>query len=235
MLRDRLGRMARRAASLIEGRREPGRVPGADRAFAAFHDAAEGAVAMVGAALVSTWEIGLTDVGRALAGKIPDDRRAALVERLSDGLVPVQQPINAAGHRLRAAAQQAARQSLAGATPEAAAAGLSKALSPLAAETQTGWERSTDWLADLFQVYADPPAVRARFAAVGGEVARVLSVAAVSFSRALDEAATGTELEAGLLAALEAWRAEACAGLERVVYTARTALVEAPLRAGEAP
>ena len=71
--------------------------PVASEPFSSKHDAAfaqhlgdtEAAFQLVGAAIVSTWEVALTDIAGALRGRIPAEAQSKFIERMSDGIVPL--------------------------------------------------------------------------------------------------------------------------------------------------
>ena len=83
-----------------------------DGAMAALDQSAEGAFAVLGAAVVSSWEVGLTDLARALRGRIEESEQADLVERMSDALVPTESPFSGAGKRYRHAVKMGTKKAL---------------------------------------------------------------------------------------------------------------------------
>ena len=76
----RLARKARDRARPAPSSGEGGFNRAQDGAMAALDGSSEGAFAVLGAAVVSSWEVALTDVSRAMRGRIDEERQAELIE-----------------------------------------------------------------------------------------------------------------------------------------------------------
>jgi hypothetical protein len=111
----RLRRLARKARDRT--RPAPSRDGGGfsraqDGAMAALDRSSEGVFAVLGAAVVSSWEVALTDVSRAMRGRIDEGRQAELIECMSDALVPTEAPFSGAGKRYSHAVMMGTRAGL---------------------------------------------------------------------------------------------------------------------------
>ncbi|MCB9777278.1 MAG: hypothetical protein H6742_01775 [Alphaproteobacteria bacterium] len=226
----RLRGLARRVRDRVAG---AGRDSGAgfdasqDMAFAVLQEEGDSAWQRVGASLVSAWEIGLTDTSRALAGRIPDDDRRRLVERISDALVPTQQPLNDAKAAFSRAVTDGTREGLAAGRLDVATAPLAAVMAGVGADLAGGWEKTTGYLAPVFEVLPDPEAARAAFREVGPALQQLFDEQGATFARALAALPEGDDLEHDLREAVDAWYAATSRGVEVTVYRGRTVLVDA--------
>lgn len=235
MIRDRLKGLARRVRE--RGRGEgvgTGFGPAQDRAFAQAHDNAEGSFQVFSAAMVSSWEVLLTDLGRGLAGRLPEEERGRLVERVSDALVPTQTPIQGVGRKFSHALKTGVKEALQQERLDAAVGPLCGVLGKLPEEVATGWAKTSEYLAPLFEVLEDPE-VGPAFAAGGPALAGLLGAAARTFEADMAALPEQRELEPALIAAVDRWRDAAVRAVETEVYARRELLVQAARALPKAP
>lgn len=239
----RLRGFARRVRDRVAGPRAIGDAfgPSDDRAFAQLDDVADSAFALVGSAIVSTWEVTLTDVGRAMSGRLPEAERVQLIERLSDAIVPTLGPIQGAGRRFRAGIKAGVKAGLRSGSLADATAPLGHALAGLTPPVREGWETTTGYLAPVFDALPDSDSLRTAFAEAGAELAELLDRQAAEFADRMAALPEAPALEPALVGALDAWQQHVVRGLEHILYDRRTVLVEAARRlpatgrSGEAP
>ncbi len=198
-----------------------------DKAFAHLDEAADATFKLVNAALVSTWEITITDVARALNGRVPEDERVKLVERISDALVPTQGPLRDAERRFRDAIKAGVKAGLASGQLADATAPLPAALEGLPSALREGWNKTVEYLEPVIDRLPESATTRARFAETGAVLERLLSDENVRFTQAMAELPQSTDLKRALTGALDTWQERVCAGLESALYDRRTTLVEA--------
>lgn len=227
MIRDRLKGLARRV-------RDRGKEPGVgtgfgpaqDRAFAQAHDDAEGSFQVFAAAMVSSWEVLLTDLGRALVGRVSEEERGRLVERVSDALVPTLTPVQGVGRRFSHALKTGVREALQQERLDAAVGPLAAVLDGLPAELERGWAKTSEYLGPLFERLGDAE-LEAAFAAGGPALAALLREAARGFAADVAALPQQPELGPALTAAVDRWRDAAVRAVETEVYTRRELLVQA--------
>ena len=84
----RLKGLARRVKRRVAGTSSVGDRfgPAQDTAFARLDDNADSSFQIIGASVVGTWEVLLTDLAKAMRGAVPDAKARKLVERVSDAL-----------------------------------------------------------------------------------------------------------------------------------------------------
>lgn len=231
-----LGRL-RSIAHKVRGRLGAGEGPVADgrfgahndKAFAVLAEEADGAFQRVGASLVGAWEVGITDLARALEPRLPSAEKGRLTERLSDALVPTQQPLQDGKKRFASAVQKGAREGLQSGQLADAVRAPVQSLQGLGAELAQGWQKTTTYLGPLFEALPDPELPQ-RFAAVGPTLQALLDEEARRFAEAVTQLQTRGDLEAGLRAAMEDWYQKVSVGLEIRVYEGRNLLVKAAER-----
>ena len=201
----------------------PGRVgegfpPGAERAFATLHDSAEGVFGQVGAALTSTWEVLLTDVGRAMSARVPEAERRVLVERLSDALVPTAGALRHAERPFQAAltegVKQARRQDRLALATEPLAACVGALGEPVAA----GWSNTQSYLQPWISAFPDPESLRGALVFTGGELRQVFDRQAQTYGDQLRALPGQDDLQKALLEATDAWKRGVVRGVEVAIY-----------------
>lgn len=203
--------------------------PGSERAFAALDDNAESAFSSVSAAVVSSWEVLLADVARAL-GPMPAEARGKLVERISDALVPTMSSLQHAERPFREAIKGGVRIALRSGRLQDATDPLVSHLESLGEPFATGWSKTVQYLQPVFEVLPEPDKVRASLAFLGGELRRVFDSEAAAFQRRVGALSRANALEPALFEAMEAWKQGVIRGLEMTLYEARNRLVEAAAR-----
>lgn len=200
--------------------------PHNDKAFAVLAEEADGCFQRVGASLVGAWEVGITDLARALEPRLPSAEKARLTERLSDALVPTQQPLQDGKKRFASAVQQGAREGLqSGRLADALRAPVAS-LQGLGAEMAQGWQKTTTYLGPLFEALPEPELAQ-RFATVGPTLQALLDEEGQRFADAVQQLEHKGDLEAGLRLAIEDWYQKVSVGLEIRVYEGRNHLVKA--------
>ena len=228
-----LRNIAKRAAGRVIGQAKgPGSGSGTgfgkeqDAAFAQLDHEADGAFQLVGAALVGTWEVAITDVGRALDGKIDEAKRMEMVERFSDALVPVQQPLQASGHEVRAAIKDGVKHGLESGKLMDACSPMAHALTTIGAPFAEGWAKTTDYLGPIFEVLPDADAAQAEFLTAGPELAAAFDAHAAAFWTELQGLPSQPDLRRALCDALDTWRDAMVRSLETIIYARRQVIVD---------
>jgi hypothetical protein len=178
----------------------------------------EAAFQLVGAALVSTWEVGLTEIGRAFVGKMPQPERNKLVARVSDALVPLQQSLQTASHSYGATVKQAVQTGRLSGELSSATALLAQVVQPLAGCVDEGWTKTTEYLAPIFDALLDGEAVASAFAAGGPELAQAFSSASSDYAAALAALPQSSDLAGGLAVSLQDWQRAVCRAIELIVF-----------------
>lgn len=164
-----------------------------------------------GASIVSAWEVGAAELGRAVVGRADDK---ALVERFSDALVPTLQPFQDLHKGIGGAMRDGLAAGLATGSVAAATAPLQGLLTGLDARAADGWGKTTKHLDPLFALCARPDEARDRFRA-GERPLRQTCIDADAIWRArLDALPAAPGLWEGLTGAAEAWQLTATRGLE---------------------
>lgn len=224
--------LARRVLDRIGGPRLVGEGfgPGSERAFATLHDGAESSFSALGAAAVSSWEVLLADLSRALQ-RLPAPDRARLVERVSDALVPTVSPLQHGERPFRAALQSGVQAALRSGRLEDATEPLCAHLETLGEPVAAGWGKTVAFLQPVCEALPEPEALRGKLAFTGGELRGVFDAEAARFRARMEELPRAPALEPALAGALDAWKQGVVRGLEVAIYGARTRLVEAAARA----
>jgi len=227
-----LRNLARHLLDRVSGPHEAGaRYTGsAERALARLHDGAESAFNAVGAAAVSSWEVLLADLARALS-QLPAEQRAALITRVSDALVPTVAPLQHGERPFRAALQQGVQAAARSGQLADAVEPLIEHLESLGEPVANGWAKTTAFLAPLYDALAEPDALRGALAFTGGELRGVFDNEAALFRARMEALPRATSLDAALLDALAAWQQGVVRGIEVAIYGARTRLVGPASRA----
>ena len=205
----------------------PGFSSAQDGAMAALDQSAEGAFAVLGAAVVSSWEVGLTDLSRALRGRIEDSEQSDLIERMSDALVPTESPFSGAGKRYRHAVKMGTKKALETERLEDAIAPLGEAIGVLGSAFAQGWPKTAGHMEPLFVLLGDEQSLRDAFLAHGPRLQAALDTAWRNYVDALDRIGEARNLETALVDSLEAWKDEAVRAVEISLYESRDVLVKA--------
>lgn len=219
-----LRQLARRVRDRLDGPVVGERFPAnGAAAFAALDASAEGVFSSVGAAVVSSWEVLLADVGRAL----PPDQRAKAVARISDALVPTLSPLQHLDRPFR-------EQNSAGVKVALRSGRLVDATDPLAtwfeglgAPVAAGWAKTVGYLGPICELFEEPEALRGSLAFTGSALRGVFDEQARVFAEAMAALPTAPSLEPALMSALDGWKTRVVRGVEMTIYGARTKLVEA--------
>ncbi len=223
--------LARRVLDRIGGPREAGAgfTQGSERAFAALDDNAESAFSALGAAVVSSWEVLLADLGRALQ-HLPAEPRGRLVERVSDALVPTAAPLQHGERPFRAAVQSGVKAALRSGRLEDATEPLCAHLETLGEPVAAGWAKTVAFLQPVYEALPEPDALRGALAFTGGELRGVFDQEAARFRARMEALPRASALEPALNQALDAWKQGVVRGIEVALYGARTRMVEAAAR-----
>ena len=228
----RLKRLARKAREL---RRDPASAAivgpnfsaAQDGAMAALDRSAEGAFAILGAAVVSSWEVALTDLSRALRGRVDESQQAELIERMSDALVPTESPFSGAGKRYSHAVKTGTKTALESGRLSDAVAPLGDAVGVLGSAFAQGWPKTAGHMEPIFEALGGDPSTKEAFLALGPRLQSELDDAWRNYVRTLDEIGQASHLETALVDGLEAWKDEAVRAVEVVLYQSRDVLVKA--------
>lgn len=197
-----------------------------DVAFAQLDLSAEGSFAVFNAAMVASWEVLITDLSRALTPRMDRGAAPALVERISDALVPTLSPIQAVGKRFQQAGRSGVRAALQSGLLRDATDPLVAAVHPVGAAVAEGWSKSVDYLGPLFEVMgAEGPAGRLALDPGGRELEARMDAAADGLARDLAALPGAAELSRPLVLAVDAYAAAITRAVEEVVYARRTALL----------
>ncbi|RME27771.1 MAG: hypothetical protein D6798_03810 [Deltaproteobacteria bacterium] len=197
-----------------------------DTAFAVLAEEGEGGFSRVGAALVSAWEVGITDLARVLEPRLERDVKNRLTERLSDALVPTQQPLNDARRRFAEAVRTGLQAGLASGRLTDATAPPVAVLQGLGAEVAAGWVRTTDYMAPLWEALPSDDLAE-RFGAIGPRLQQLFDEEAARFADAMAALPQGHDLQNDIIDACDVWYQACSRGVEITVYDGRTILVEA--------
>lgn len=229
----RLRHLARKVRGKLGGR--PANVgdhfgPDNDVAFAVLEEEGDAAFQRVGASLVGAWEVGITDLARVLEPRLESAAKYKLTERLSDSLVPTQQPLQDAKHAFSAAVKKGAQAGLKSGRLADAVAPAVTMVDGLADPVAKGWQKSAEYMQPLWETLPDGARVKADYAALGGRLQALLAEQAGVFRQAMAALPGQPDLERGIRDAMEAWYAKVSVGIELIVYDGRTLLVKAAER-----
>jgi hypothetical protein len=224
----RIRGLASRVKRKITGQKRVGDAFGQsqDTAFARLDHNAEAAFQLVGASLVGTWEVLLTDLGRSLSGVMPDTESRPLLDRISDALVPTQGPLQDVGRNYRRSLKQGVQKGLQSGQLSDATETILASLAPFPDKFSTGWDKTVDYLEPIFTALDVDGTAEKRFREGRAELESLLRThndAYAASMRALPEA---DDLDRALTDALDTWRAAVVRGIEMTLYDKRTALVE---------
>lgn len=195
--------------------------------MAALDTSSEGVFAVLGAAIVSSWEVALTDLSRALRGRIPDSQQADLIERMSDGLVPTESPFSGAGKRYSHAVKMATKAALQSGQLADATTPLGEAVGVLGSAVAQGWPKTVNHIEPLIDALGDPEGTRSALLELGPRMQAALDDAWRGYVVELETLGECPDLERGLIDALESWKDEAIRAMEVLLYEGRTVLVDA--------
>ena len=201
--------------------------PSQDTAFARLDHNAEAAFQLVGASLVGTWEVLLTDLGRALNGAMPDVESRPLLDRISDALVPTQGPLQALGRNYRRSLKQGVQKGLQSGNIADATETILASMVQFPEELSSGWNKTVDYLEPIFSALDADGAAEKRFRAGGAELEGLLRTHNEAYAEAMRALPQADDLDRALTDALDTWRAAVVRGIEMTLYDKRTALVEA--------
>ena len=233
MAAGRLRGMARRVKNKIQGNSiavGEGFGPSQDAAFAHLDDAADSAFQLIGASLVSSWEVLLTDVSRSMDPNVPSvvspEKLREMLDRISDGLVPTQGPVQNTGKLYRRNLKKGVKHALQTGRLQDATNPLSLSLKELGPEFHAGWLKTIEYIEPVFEVIDVDGAVRARFEAGGPEMEAMFRECLRNYNAAQDALPQASDLRAAVVTALETWQQSVSRGLEIFIYDCRTAMVK---------
>jgi len=229
---NRLKGLARRVKRRVGG---PGPVgdsfgPAQDAAFARLDDNAEASFQIIGASVVSTWEILLTDLARAASGAITPADSKKMVERISDALVPTQEALQQAGRAYRKALKLGVQQALRSGRLSDATGPVCAALGPLPSKLAQGWVKTAQYLEPVLSDLSPGGDLLADFVGREEELRAAIAAHNAAYTQAMQAMAAETDLSAALGGALDTWRDGLARTLELFLYDRRTAMVDAAKR-----
>lgn len=221
--------IARRLADRLRGPATVGDrfTPATADAFAKLDADAEGLFGAVGAAVVSSWEVLLTDVGRALHQRVPKAVAAERVQRLSDALVPTASPLQHGERPFQEALRAAVREAQRTGRLSDATLPLVAVVEGLGAPLASGWGKTVQYMAPVIDATAEPEKLRGALAFTGGELRGVFEREAAGLASRLELLPHAPALEPALLECFETWKHGVVRGLEIALYEARTRLLTA--------
>lgn len=229
----RLRNLARRVKGRLGGHPAvvgEGFGPERDVAFAVLEEEGDGAFQRVGASLVGAWEVGITDLARALEPRLATAAKNKLTERLSDALVPTQQPLQDAKHSFSAAVKKGTQAALKSGRLADATAPTVVMMDGLGAPIAQGWAKTTEYLAPLWTALPDGAQVQAAWSALGPRLQALLDEQAATYRAAMAALPRQPELEPAIRLAMDEWYTKVSVGIEMIVYDGRTLLVQAAER-----
>lgn len=199
-------------------------------AFAQVEIDAEGAFQLLGAALVSTWEVGITEIGRAFMNQMPEADRKVLVNRVSDGLVPIQQPLQQTGHGVGVAIKQGVQAARLANRIGPATAPLAALVAPLGTQIEAGWQKATEYLSPVFAVLPNTDVVTREFEEAGALLAEAFDLSAARFAEDLNQAAEHAACGPALTEAINTWQRAVCRSVEIIVFARMNLIANAAKR-----
>ncbi|MFT5686640.1 MAG: hypothetical protein ACI8RZ_007596 [Myxococcota bacterium] len=225
----RLRGIASRVKRKIAGQKSVGEGfgPSQDMAFARLDANADAAFQLIGASLVGTWEIFLTDLSRALSPTMEVAESRPLLDRISDALVPTQGPLQTGGRNYRKSLKHGVQTGLQSGTLSDATEAILVSMADFPEEMSSGWLKTVDYLEPIFTALDPDGVAEARFRAGGGELLAILNAQNDAYSAAMRALPQAEDLDRALTDALDIWRAGVVRGIEVTLYDKRTALVEA--------
>lgn len=227
---DRLRQLARKVRGRLgSGGRPVGDRFGSDRdvAFAVLAEEGDSAFQRVGASLVGSWEVGITDLARALEPRLQNAAKNKLTERLSDALVPIQQPLNDAKHSFGLAVTEGTQAALRSERLADAWAPSLRILQGLGSQTAAGWAKSTEYIGPLWEALPAEGEPRQQFGALGARIERLMDEAAADWQGVMNDLPQQSDLQRVIRDATDAWYGKVSVGIEMIVYDGRTVLVQA--------
>lgn len=229
---DRLKGIARRVKRRVAGDSAVGDGfgPAQDTVFARLDDNADASFQLIGASVVGTWEVLLTDVSRAVNGAVPEAEGRKLLDRISDALVPTQEPMQSASRIYRKALKQGVQQALSTGRLADATAPVVASLALLPDKMGQGWVSTAEYLEPVLSVLSPDGALLVDFQGRGGELAAELSAHNATYADRMAAMPQATDLDAELAAALDTWRAAVSRSMELFLYARRTSMVDAAKR-----
>lgn len=226
---NRLKGLAKRVKRRVVGRSVVGERfgPEHDTAFARLDDNAEASFQLIGASMVGTWEVLLTDLSRAIQGGMPDAEARKLVERVSDAFVPTQEPMQSASRVFRKALKQGVQQALQTGLLVDATVPIAASIQPLPEKMGQGWVKTVDYLQPVLSALRTDGSLSADFVQRQEELVSVLADHNATYADRMAAVPQAQDLNTALAAALDAWREAVAKDLELFLYARRTAMVEA--------
>ena len=198
-----------------------------DSVFAKHLEDTEVAFQLVGAAIVSTWEVALTDMASALRGRLPAEEQGKLIERMSDGIVPLQQALQSANHRYRGALQEGLKKGLASGKLVDVTDGLTSVLLAIDKDVAKGWKKTVTYLEPVVEAVGQPDGLMDGLNAGAEDMATFLDAATQQYHQAVSVLVPNAGLNDGMRNAIDDWSAKVVRGFEVSLYGHRSALVAA--------
>jgi hypothetical protein len=228
----RLRGIASRVKRKIAGRKVVGDDfgPSQDMSFARLDANADAAFQLVGASLVGTWEVFLTDLARALSPTMAVEESRPMLDRISDALVPTQGPLQEVGRNYRRSLKHGVQKGLQSGKLSDATEPILASMVTVPSDLSEGWLKTVDYLEPIFTALDPGGAAEARFRAGGVELSEILSAQNDAYAAAMRALPQAEDLDRALTDALDTWRAGVVRGIEVTLYDKRTALVEAANR-----
>lgn len=200
---------------------------GQDTAFARLDDNADSSFQLIGASVVSTWEVLLTDLARAMQGGIPPAEARKILDRISDALVPTQEPLQSAGKIYRKALKHGVQSALHSGQLADATTPIATSIQPLPEKLGVGWLKTVDYLQPVLERLAPDGSLQADFTDGQANLVLALQQHGAAYASAMAAMPDATDLDDALGAALDAWRLAVARDLEIFLYARRTAMVNA--------
>jgi hypothetical protein len=229
-----LTRVRSRLAGLGIGRRPP--PPGLGPAFSARYEEewnelveqVDNYTQRIGAAVVSTWEVGAAELGRVVKGRVDEK---TLIDRYSDSLVPTLTPFRDLHQKCSGAMSRGYAAGVAANQVRAATGPVAAIVEGLGGAANEGWVKTVEYLDPLLALGADPAATRARCLAAGRELEAACRKAQGLLSGELDRIAERGSLWDGVCDPWDHWQAALSRDVEIILTKVYRDLV-ADMRAG---
>lgn len=203
-------------------------------ALAVLEEEGDSAFARAGASLVGAWEVGITDLARALEPRMQTSAKNKLTERVSDALVPTQQPLQDAKQAFSSAVKKGTQAGLKSGRLADAVAPSVAIMGGLGDAIGAGWVKSSDYLGPLWEALPGDDN-KERYLALGPRLQTLLDEQAAVFASSMAALPQRSELEPAIREAMDEWYGKVSLGIEIIVYDGRTIMVEAarelPLKA----
>ncbi len=177
----------------------------------------DGALKKLGSAVVSTWEVGASELARGLVGRADEK---TLIDRYSDSLVPTLAPFQDLHKGCSSAMEQAWRAARQADDLRALTPPLVGLLAQLGDRATAGWAKTTEYLAPVFALAPDPAAERDRFLKAGAVLGQACVAREALLRTQLEKLPDASSLSVGINDAFDVWQEAMVRDIEMGVHAA---------------